>query len=121
MSLSKQFDGLKISSFCVALALASFGHGAAHAEAKPDISKMPWMNKALSSDERASLVLGQMTLDEKIQMVHGTGWGVLRKGAPIPARSNFRAGFIAGIDPLPTPSPNLPTSPQATPIPPHHS
>ncbi len=107
MSLSKQFDGLKISSFFVALALASFGHGAAHAEAKPDISKMPWMNKALSSDERASLVLGQMTLDEKIQMVHGTGWGVLRKGAPIPARSNFGAGFMAGIDRLNIPDINL--------------
>ena len=53
------------------------------------------------------MVLGQMTLDEKIQMVHGPGWGVLRAGAPIPARSNFGAGFMAGIDRLGIPDINL--------------
>ena len=31
----------------------------------------PWMNKALSPDERATLLLKQMTLDDKIQFVHG--------------------------------------------------
>ncbi len=51
--------------------------------------------------------VGQMTLDEKIQMVHGTGWGVLRKGDPIPARSNFGAGFMPGIDRLKIPDINL--------------
>jgi beta-glucosidase len=68
---------------------------------------MPWMNKALSPDERADMVIGQMTIDEKIQMVHGQGWGVLRAGAPVPARSNFGAGFMAGIDRLGIPDINL--------------
>ena len=68
---------------------------------------MPWMNKALPPDERADLVLHEMTMDEKIQMVHGTGWGVLRKGDPIPARSNLGAGFMAGIDRLGIPDINL--------------
>ena len=31
----------------------------------------PWMNASLSPDERAALLLGQMTLAEKIAMVHG--------------------------------------------------
>jgi beta-glucosidase len=53
------------------------------------------------------MVIGQMTLDEKIQMVHGAGWGVLRAGSPIPARSNFGAGFMAGIDRLGIPDINL--------------
>jgi beta-glucosidase len=53
------------------------------------------------------MVITQMTLDEKIQMVHGTGWGVLRAGDPIPARSNFGAGFMAGIDRLGIPDINL--------------
>ncbi|HEX3373741.1 MAG TPA: glycoside hydrolase family 3 C-terminal domain-containing protein [Edaphobacter sp.] len=65
------------------------------------------MNKALSPDERADMVLGQMTLDEKIQMVHGQGWGVLRAGAPIPPKSNFGAGFMAGIDRLGIPGIDL--------------
>ncbi|MCU1223699.1 MAG: glycoside hydrolase family 3 domain protein [Edaphobacter sp.] len=107
MLRNKSLGGLKTTSLFVVLALASFGPGAAQAQATPDTSKMPWMNKALAPDERANLVLGQMTLDEKIQMVHGTGWGVLRKGAPISARSNFGAGFMAGIDRLNIPDINL--------------
>ena len=31
----------------------------------------PWMNTSLSPDERADLVLAQLTLEEKISMVHG--------------------------------------------------
>ena len=107
MSRTKRPHGLALSSFFFALALVSFGPRAAHAQAKPDISKMLWMNKSLSPDERANLVLGQMTLDEKIQMVHGAGWGVLRPGAPLPARSNFGAGFMPGIDRLGIPDINL--------------
>jgi beta-glucosidase len=67
----------------------------------------PWMNKSLSPDERVDLVLRQMTLDEKIQLVHGTGWGVLRDKAPVPARSNLGAGFTPGIDRLGIPDINL--------------
>jgi len=37
----------------------------------------PWMNTSLSPDERADLVVQQLTLDEKIQLAHGTGWGAL--------------------------------------------
>ena len=33
----------------------------------------PWMNASLSPDERAALVLKEMTLDEKISLLHGTG------------------------------------------------
>ncbi len=107
MSSSKSFHDVATSSIFAVIALASLGCASAHAQTKPDTSKMPWMNKALSPDERADMVLGQMTLDEKIQMVHGTGWGVLRAGAPIPARSNFGAGFMAGIDRLGIPDINL--------------
>jgi beta-glucosidase len=67
----------------------------------------PWMNTALSPDARADLVIAQMTLDEKIQMVHGTGWGVLRPNAVVPPRSNLGAGFVPGIDRLGIPDINL--------------
>ena len=40
--------------------------GAASAE-----NPKPWMNKQLSFDQRADLVLKEMTLDEKIQLLHG--------------------------------------------------
>ncbi len=107
MSPSKLFHVVAASSIFAVIAVASLGCVAAHAQTKPHTSKMPWRNKALSPDERADLVIGRMTLDEKIQMVHGMGWGVLRAGAPIPPRSNFGAGFMAGIDRLGIPDINL--------------
>jgi beta-glucosidase len=64
------------------------------------------MNKSLSPDERAALVLKEMTLDEKIQMVHGDGWGVLRKGSYVDPRNNLGAGFVHGIDRLGIPDIN---------------
>jgi len=35
--------------------------------------KFPWMNKGLSPDERAEMVLKQMTIDEKIELLHDNG------------------------------------------------
>jgi beta-glucosidase len=107
MSSSRRLPALRALSLFATLAIALFAPVVAHAEPNPDTAKMPWMNKALPPDQRADLVLAQMTLDEKIQMVHGAGWGVLRAGAPIPARSNFGAGFMAGIDRLGVPDINL--------------
>ena len=33
----------------------------------------PWMNKSLTPAERAELVLKQLTLKEKLSLVHGNG------------------------------------------------
>ncbi len=52
----------------------------------------PWMDKSLSPDKRADLVLEQMTLDEKIQLVHGVG-RLEESGV----RSNGGAGMIEGV------------------------
>ncbi len=67
----------------------------------------PWMDKSLSPDQRADMVIKEMTLDEKIQLVHGTGWGVLRGGDGVPTKSNLGAGFVAGIERLGIPDINL--------------
>ena len=50
------------------------------------------MDKALSPDQRAQMVVQQMTLDEKISMLHGRG-GFLAEGAI----SNGGAGVIQGV------------------------
>lgn len=107
MALSSWMRGIS-TTFLVTIAAGALAVvTAVHAQSVPDTSKMPWMNKSLPPDQRADLVLREMTLDEKIQMVHGQGWGVLREGAPLPARSNFGAGFMAGIDRLGIPDINL--------------
>jgi beta-glucosidase len=58
----------------------------------PQVSPRPWMDTKLSPDQRADLVMEQMTLDEKITLVHGTG-GFEQSGV----RSNGGAGVIEGI------------------------
>ena len=106
MSFFARFTGSTSTLFAVFVMTASVCI-AGHAQAKTDTSKMPWMNKALSPDQRADMVVQQMTLDEKIQMVHGTGWGVLRAGDPVPAKSNFAAGYMEGIERLGIPGIDL--------------
>jgi hypothetical protein len=43
------------------------------AEVAPAWAEHPWMNASLSPDQRADLVLKEMTLDEKIDLMHGQG------------------------------------------------
>lgn len=65
-------------------------------QAKKQEPKGPWMDKSLPADKRADLMLEQMTLDEKIQLVHGTGgWGL--NAHP---KSLGGAGYVPGIDRL---------------------
>ncbi len=57
----------------------------------------PWMNTQLNPDERADMVMKEMTLDEKIDLLHGNGmrgWA----GGPFPNEllSNGGAGFVFG-------------------------
>ena len=55
-------------------------------------------------DLRADLVIEQLTLDEKIQLVHGIGWGPLIPGRPVPPDNNGGAGEVLGIARLGIPS-----------------
>ncbi len=96
------------SAGCFALTLAAF----AQSPAPPQTSahNWPWMNKALSPDQRADLVIRQMTLDEKMNFVHGTGWNGLRAHAEIPKGSLGGAGYVEGVPRLGIPGINMPDS-----------
>ncbi len=107
MSFSQRLSTYRALPLLATFVLALFAPAKLHASSNPDTAKMPWMNKALPPDQRADLVLAQMTLDEKIQIVHGQGWGVLRARAPIPEGSNFGAGFMEGIPRLGIPNIDL--------------
>jgi beta-glucosidase len=51
-----------------------------------------------SPDARAEAVLGQLTLDEKISLLHGNGMaGVSRWQMPLTALTNGGAGYVEGI------------------------
>jgi beta-glucosidase len=92
---------------CVVLSAGSTGRGVAQDQAKAAKQNQPWMDASVDPDARADMMVHAMTIDEKIQLVHGTGWGVLRPGAVVPAGDNGGAGFVAGIPRLGLPDINL--------------
>src|SRR5216684_3842428 len=63
-----------------------------------------WMNNSLPPDERAALVVKEMTLDEKISFLHGTGMVGLSPMSPLSVNSNGGAGYVPGIPRLRIPA-----------------
>jgi beta-glucosidase len=59
----------------------------------------PWMDAKLSPDDRAAMVLKEMTLDEKIGLVHGMGMPGWPRDVqdPQPELGNGGAGFVLGV------------------------
>ncbi|HUI57628.1 MAG TPA: glycoside hydrolase family 3 C-terminal domain-containing protein [Bryobacteraceae bacterium] len=87
----------------VALAQGQGGRGGA-----PPAPTGPWSDKSLSPDQRADLVIAQMTLDEKIQLLHGGTMAGRGGPAPqTPSRSNGGAGWVPGIERLGMPDINM--------------
>ena len=70
-------------------------------EGEESVTDRPWMNSTLSPDERAEMVLKELTLDEKIDLVHGEGMaGWHGKVFPKLYLGNGGAGFVLGVERL---------------------
>jgi beta-glucosidase len=69
----------------------------ASAQSNSSQANRPWMNTSLSPDERAAMVVKEMTLDEKIGMLHGTGMAGLGPMSPLAVHSNGGAGYVVGV------------------------
>ena len=80
-----------LSLFCLALP------GFAQRRQQPPKPTGPWMNPALSADERADLVLKEMTLDEKVALLHGVGMPTDDAVTPENAPSNRGVGYAVGV------------------------
>src|SRR6201997_4463065 len=58
----------------------------------------PWMNPSLSPEERAELVLKQLTLDEKLALLHGNGMAHAPQWQmPLSNLTNGGAGYVEGV------------------------
>ena len=75
--------GVCTFTFSMALAEGDAGH--------------PWMNPKLPPEERAAMVIREMTLDEKISLSHGTGMAGISPLSPLRVASNGGAGYVVGI------------------------
>jgi beta-glucosidase len=72
---------------------------AAHAQAAPSIASKPWMNTKLTADQRADLIVAQMTQDEKLTLVFGY-FGSNQDKPKFTPHAEARmgsAGYIPGI------------------------
>jgi len=100
--------GSVVGKSCVLAGWALLSLGAARVGVAQTTAagNQPWMNAALDPDARADMMIKEMTLDEKIQLVHGIGWGPLRAGAYVPVADNGGAGFVPGIPRLGLPDIN---------------
>src|SRR5579871_1599851 len=86
------------SSFVISTLLLSF------ATAQSAEKTHPWSNVSLSPDERATMVVKEMTLDEKITLLHGTGMEGLSPMSPLAIHSNGGAGYVPAIPRLGIPA-----------------
>ncbi len=107
---TKQLDQIHTArSFCKSLLVGAAAvcllAGPTHGQEPKRMD--PWMDPALGPDQRAHLAVQAMTIDEKLQLVHGSGWGVLREGAVVLPGHNGGAGFVPGIPRLHLPDINL--------------
>ncbi len=74
-----------------------FARRHSHGQEVDQKQNRPWMNTSLSPDERADLVLKELTLDEKIDLVHGNGMPGWRAPRPNAYLGNGGAGFVLGV------------------------
>ncbi len=67
----------------------------------PHPKHYPWSDTTLSPDARADLVIKELTLEEKISLLHGQGFSFNSTG---PTESNGGAGYSVGIPRLGIPA-----------------
>jgi beta-glucosidase len=61
----------------------------------------PWMNRSLAPEERAELVLKQLTLDEKLALLHGNGMANNASWTmPLTPLTNGGGGYVEGVQRL---------------------
>src|SRR6516162_1611818 len=84
------------AAFLVCLA-CSATPGLAQRRQQPARPTGPWMNTSLSPDERADVVLKEMTLDEKVALLHGVGMPTDDPVTPENEASNRGVGYAVGV------------------------
>ena len=87
----------------IAFAIALFAGSWSFAQfpGMPQPKHYAWSDKSLSPDERADLVIKEMTLDEKISLLHGGGLSFF---STTPSESNGGAGYVNSIPRLGIPA-----------------
>ena len=88
----------KSGSYLLLTVIAAFALISAASIAAAQNNDRPWMNPSLSPGERADLVLKQLTLDEKLALLHGNGMAHAPQWQmPLSNLTNGGAGYVEGV------------------------
>ena len=99
--VGRQMQNRKFGFYLLCTVIAALGTIIATSRAAAQVANGPWMNPKLSPEERADMVLKQLTLDEKLALLHGNGmarnplWAM-----PLTDRTNGGAGYVEGVERL---------------------
>ena len=97
----RQMQNRKLGLYLFFSVIAVLGAVAAATVAAAQNADRPWMNPSLSPEERANLVLKQMTLDEKLALLHGNGMAHAPQWQmPLSHLTNGGAGYVEGVERL---------------------
>ena len=78
--------------------IAALGTIIASSVATGQVADRPWMNPKLSPEERADMVLKQLTLGEKLALLHGNGMAHAPQWQmPLSHLANGGAGYVEGV------------------------
>ena len=78
----------------LAAAFVAVPHGVAQPGGPQPPKHYPWSDSTLSADARADMVIKELTLEEKISLLHGQGFSFNATG---PTESNGGAGYSVAI------------------------
>ncbi len=84
---------VQIAAVFLLLVAARCGSGQAAAATRHE----PWSNRTLSADQRADLLLARLSLEQKIQLLHGTGDPHIGAPDPHAAEGNGGSGYVPGF------------------------
>ena len=87
-----------LSRLLTGVSLIVFGFGGGTSAQGQGAAKQPWMDASLAPEKRAEMVLQQMTLAEKIALLHGNGMAHAGQWQmPLTGESNGGAGMTEGV------------------------
>ena len=88
----------KFGFYLLCTVVAAFGTIMATSVAAAQVADGPWMNPKLSPEERAEMVVKQLTLDEKLALLHGNGMAhAAQWQMPLSHLTNGGAGYVEGV------------------------
>ena len=88
----------KFGFYLLCTVIVAVGTMIATSVATAQVTDRPWMNPKLSPEERADMVLKQLTLDEKLALLHGNGMAHAPQWQmPLSHLANGGAGYVEGV------------------------